>query len=465
MKVEEKYEKLVNGELEVQIQDEKNFARLNEINKKYSMGQTTPEEETERAELSKLLEGKDKEYLRGLDGKKLNKIKENLPKAKNVLDLKNEVIKQIKEIKEEIVRRDNLEKLNREAEKIKNEKENLDRKWMELDKKIVKAKNQPEEQKRLIEEQENLKVDFEKNEKDFNEIQQGFSSDVGKKTKFSGKNKEELASMVFELNAKSSMCNEAVRGLLNGKDIGDIEVDKNIKNKKFDANKELAQIVKSYRNKEKMEKAIEGDFSEKIIKQTEKELENIEKYGQEEIEDNENGEKAIKEVSKFEQRFPRLAKMVNWVKEKFGKFRDNDKEENESFDIDEDKNSGTDKGNSSNKKEEQKTNNIEVEEKNNKNIYIPKSRESFVNMLRDTAEKGLEEANKNAINNSDAKSELIANKYRATVEQDQKMGDENYSIKSGDKILDYKTEKMSKEELIERYNKKHSKEQDDGFEK
>ena len=71
MRVEKKYEILKNGKLEEQIQDEWAYNRINEIDKKISLGLMTVEEVDEREELNKKIDGKDKEYLKNLDGKKL----------------------------------------------------------------------------------------------------------------------------------------------------------------------------------------------------------------------------------------------------------------------------------------------------------------------------------------------------------------------------------------------------------
>ena len=91
MRVEKKYEILKNGKLEEQIQDEWAYNRINEIDKKISLGLMTVEEVDEREELNKKIDGKDKEYLKNLDGKKLKKIKENMPKVEKIFEIKNQV--------------------------------------------------------------------------------------------------------------------------------------------------------------------------------------------------------------------------------------------------------------------------------------------------------------------------------------------------------------------------------------
>ena len=91
--------------------------------------------------------------------------------------------------------------------------------------------------------------------------------------------------------------------------------------------------------------------------------------------------------------------------------------------------------------------------------------------LRDSAENGLKEASDKAKINSKTYNKLQTEKFKRVVEQDDKSAEnikkfgnsysrKSYSERSGDIIKDYKTENLSKDQLIERYNKKHPKKED-----
>lgn len=411
MKVKEKYEMLKNGNLDMQIQDIKDFDKLSkitrEIKTRAKMGFSTNEQEKIKEELEKKLEGKDKKYLEGLDENRLSKIKENMPKVANVLEVKEKLVNKIKEINEEIIRLDKLEKeeLSRkdilkkaedERQKLEKEKEELDKKWFEFDKKIRKAKNNPEEVKKIFEEQEKLKSVFEKNKNAIEKNQKVFEEN--KKTinnKFNKTDKEKLAKKSFETGQKISMCNEAARELMNGKDIGDIQLDKSIKGRKFDANEETKRIISSYKKHKVKQEQIHTQQTEGA---------HVEGKTKENL--NRNLPKPKKET--FFDKHPRIAAFVNKVKGLFVK-----KDVASDIDLEKIEQNILKSGKA-----------IIEEEKNEKNIneklFIPNNNEEFKNFLRKSAEKGMKEASKESLKNSDAYAKLQVNKFNSISEQDRK---------------------------------------------
>lgn len=395
MKVEEKYE-----EVKKMLEEAESYQKLRSLDK--------------NGEAKEMLKGKDAEYVRQIkDIKKMRKIKSFLPKAANVLEVKSQLVSRINIIKEQIIEMDNLEKEIEKEEKAFNDQR---KQWSDLDKKIAKAK-EPEERAKLIEKQEKFKESFLK-DGDVDERQQRIEEKRNiLNKKMTGKSKEELAKESFELGKKVSMCNVAVRGLLEGKEIGDIDLDKNIKGKKFDSNDEIKRILKFSREKNKEEKdkkqKIEQgeeiditDLEEKIINQSEELLKEQETGG------------ALVEVYDFTEkhpnlaRIPGLARIVNAIKNR--------------------------KVNTEVEKAEVKVKNKEVkqekEEKqeDSKKVYIPREENEFKKFLKESAEKGMKEASVNVIKNSDKLKQM---KEDAMLRQDAKFlggKEKTYSQRSGD---------------------------------
>ena len=316
----------------------------------------------------------------------MGKVKANLSKVENVLEVKEELITQINMIKEQIIEMDKLEKEIQKEEKDVKEKED---KWRELDKKIAKTK-EPGEREKLISEQEKIKKEFadttiEERKELINEKRNSLNKKV------SANSKEELVRKSFELGRKVSMCNVAARGLLEGKNIGDIDLDKNIVGKKFDANEEIKRILKYSREKNKEQKEINiEELSKKIIKESEKHIKE------------EKIETGLIETYDFTKKhpilakIPGLAKLVNSIKNK---------------------NSNKEKSIETNGKEGK---NIETKQnkETNKKTYIPRDENEFKKFLKESAEKGMKEARKN----TDAYERLQNNKVQAIQNQDIKDG-------------------------------------------
>lgn len=351
MKVEEKYE-----EAKKMIKDAEAYQKLKSLDK--------------NEEAKEFLKDKDAKYIKEIkDIKTMRKVKANLSKVENVLEVKEELITQINIIKEQIIEMDKLEKEIQKEEKDVKEKED---KWRELDKKIAKTK-EPGEREKLISEQEKIKKEFaDTTIEERKEIINEKMNTLNKKV--SANSKEELARKSFELGRKVSMCNVAARGLLEGKNIGDIDLDKNIVGKKFDANEEIKRILKYSRenNKEKNEKIKE----EKIEKLPEK---ISEKHMQ-----GEKKETSLVDFYNFKEKHPILAKIpgltkfVNFIKNKNINQQKNNIEEKEFYNS------------------EAKSNKEEVAKgTTNKKTYIPREENEFKKFLKESAEKGMEEARKN----------------------------------------------------------------------
>ena len=449
MRVEERYQLLKSGELHRQIEDQRDFLRLNELNKKSVMVDLTLGEEVERADLEDRLKGKDLSYLKGLNKEELVRIEANLPKVENVLRIKQELVAQIREIREEVLRIEMLEQAEKQRVELETKRENIDKQWHDLDSQIAKTKENTPERAKLIQEQERLKKEFANNEKASLENQKVFAHNKeGGKSKLSGKNKEELARMSFDLGAKVSKCNEAARELMNGRDIGDIQLDRNVSNRTFNAQNELKRLISSGKKEQKENE----ELIESVVPN--------------------NG--LLPTKSTFLERHPRLLGIVNRVKNFWKKIK-NDREQPEN-------NSFTDRYKKANELleknkdksletilEEKEKQNAELEKKlkdmeqkiirqldeqvgekdaSKKTVYIPKDEKGFEEFLKDAAERGADEASKKARTNSEAYARLQENKFKATIRQDAKLG-ENYSERSRDDVIrEYRREQTEQQDNV-----------------
>ena len=452
MRVEEKFEKLVNGELQEQIQDAQDFARLNEINFDGNVSRInlTMNETKERVQILDRLKGKDIQYISNLDLNKLLRIRDNLQKTYNILELKQSIVEQIKDVKNRLKVDENkkttLEQAKIRKIELEKEKEEIATRWSELDKQIVKAKNNPEEREKLVQEQEELKAKFSKNEEEIN---------INRETIENNNNiiiddvkKAELEEESFVLGRYISMCNEACRQLMNGENIESIEVDRNIKEQVFKGKGQMKKIKEASKNKEKTETIVKDlknktlidneeiidGLEEKIIETAKKGIgvkQKKEKIDFDEIEvidldkELEEEEQALVEKTSFAEKHPRLAKMINWVKN-FFKPKESIEENIEEY-----------KEEIETKNNEEQTKDEKIEEE--KSVQARRD-EEFRQYLIAVAQKGREQTNRDI--EQYRKEELkrrreeeLKNMKKAAMErQDEKFKNEQrrYSEKSGD---------------------------------
>ena len=241
--------------------------------------------------------------------KKIVKIENNVPKVKNILELRGKLQKQSDEIKSEIAKIEDLQKANKEKESIEKEFSELEKEKKEIKQKQKNPDLSEEEKKGLSEKLSKVNGKIEENNSKYVKNQKVFldSKEVSKASK------EELKKKSFVIGSKISKCNMVAGNLMKGLNWDAIEVKlDNWKDKKFTSKEKITDMAKEdnvgkteeIKEAEGKIKDSEKDLSEKIINETEKMLEEENKE-----------ETAMTEVSEFAKKHPRLAKIGNWFKE------------------------------------------------------------------------------------------------------------------------------------------------------
>lgn len=197
---------------------------ISELNKKYE-NQTMTKEEFKQWEKSKAL-------------------KENLPKVKNIIELREKLSAENKQIKEELESRKNLVMINKENEKLENELIALEAIRIDLEEKM-KDKNLSEEQKNDLNKEYALnEAKISKNNELYGQTQEKLAQSSGmiKNSKISN---EELEEKSINIQTKISKCNLACNKLMKGFSWKSIDLAlESFKDAKFTANKQQTQKIK-----------------------------------------------------------------------------------------------------------------------------------------------------------------------------------------------------------------------------
>ena len=172
--------------------------------------------------------------------KKMGRIKENLPKVKNLIQYRRGLEKEIKEIDKEIKLRENLKLINQKQETLEKKNETLEKDLADLrnkyydielqlkkkdlsDDKRTELENElPELQKKI----DNNNIEFSKNEQEISKNKQKITeSDKSSKnkSKLSRISDEELNNKKLDLSTKISKCNMACKYMMQGKSWDAIE--------------------------------------------------------------------------------------------------------------------------------------------------------------------------------------------------------------------------------------------------
>lgn len=193
--------------------------------------------------------------------KRLNAIKANLPKVKNILELREQLETQRKEINEEIKLREQIEKKEKENEdleaKMAKEFDNINKqneKLVELLKSGKLSEKQKEVAKIKIKENEDkLKGNVSKRQEN-NKIFGDNLEEIGKlkkqleeKGKFNGISTEDLRNQVTQTSSNISKCNLACNKLMQGYSWQSVEVALDKFDEKFTAKGENAAKIKENR--------------------------------------------------------------------------------------------------------------------------------------------------------------------------------------------------------------------------
>jgi len=271
-KWEEKYNKYQNGDMD---------AKYTELQEKIQNKAATKEEYKELQEIEKTIN--------------------NIPKVQNVLELREQLQKELNEIKAEIARIQTLKGANEEERVLDDEVNKISAEISRVEKELKNKDLTPEQAEKLNQEYANLIAKRDANNKKYQDIQKVFADNKKSSSdKLNEMSMEELNSKAFELSTKISKCNMVANNLMRGLPWDKIELNlDNWKSRKFTTQEKISEKVKT--GTEGKDVNVE-ELGEKIILETERQM-------------------SLTPKSDFEVKHPRLAKIKNWFKEKFEKFK------------------------------------------------------------------------------------------------------------------------------------------------
>ena len=331
--------------------------------------------------------------------KKRTRIKDNIEKVNNILDLKKLLNDRLDKLNNELgvyeiakSSIDNMKGITSDIEKLKTsmEKSEQDLNKLYEEKNNLKAKlktvkaNTVEEQE-IKDKINEVEGKIGKNNSEYKKLLENMQAKEGLKgheeenqkglaKKIQKLNDKEIEKEKVEISSKISKCNFAINRLMEGYTYDSVELaldkweDRSFKGK----DTPISKVSEKHREKDK-NIDIES-LSDKIIKNAE------------ELTGGDSENKLV-EVSEFEQKHPRLAKITNWVKNKWNKFRGKDSKQPEQ------------------QKEEEK-------QESSKD-----SHEDFKKYLREVAEKGLD-----TVKREEAQTKLEENKKKAYDREKAKFG-------------------------------------------
>ena len=257
-KWEEEYKQIKNGKLDVKMQ---------ELKQKVEQKKATKEEYNEY--------------------QKYQKVKENLGKVENILEFRKSLEKKKEQIDKELQNREDLAKIPEQIEKLEKEFEKLEKDKEELQDKLKDPKLEAIDRSYLENKLKMVSAQIDANHKSYSDAHDELRKNVQKNNRLSKISKTELDKQKRELSKKISKCNMVAANLLKGRSWDSIEV-------KLDDWKEYTSKEKTAIGKERAEKE---NSQEKAQNSKEK---------QEESES-----KEMVEVSEFDRKHPRLAKIKN----------------------------------------------------------------------------------------------------------------------------------------------------------
>lgn len=345
--------------------------------------------------------------------KKLEKIKENLPKIQNLIEFKVKVTTMKEKIDSELNNRKKISKLTEEQGKLDEENEKLLAKVDELKTKL-KAKDISDDDRKTVQEEltKTNKKRTENNEK-YGENGKELLEIGGKSSEFEKISKEDLEMMSNKLSIQLSKTNFYANRLIKGYNIESIRTSEKENDWKMKATGKEAKKMEELKSASKDDKQIEQMTEEQLAKNV-KETINQEVKPEEKVEEN-----SMVEVSEFEQKHPRLAKIKKFltnIKDKVlsnikKEEKEEQKEENEDIDKKEqkEKNENTEKDKQEKEvKEEAKLKIEKSVDKHKEFVKVLKNMDEYE--IYDVAEKGLDGIKQEKM--EEAKKKLQENKEK-----------------------------------------------------
>lgn len=385
-KWEEKYKEMKSGKLD---------KRPSELGEKFNNKTITREEL--------------KEY------EKLKRIKDNISKIDNVMEYKNKLNEQLKQIKNEQDRRKKLVDLDKEAKKLESELERLNTE-REVAEKKLKERDLPTDKKLEIESKLlDIKSKMDKNQENFSKNQLTMASSLKADRKISELSREQLELKKYNISSRISKCNMICARLMEGYswDSIDIKLEK-WQDKKFTSDKETSNKIRKMteaNNKEELSTKIEENHN------TLNELE--------ESDTNSKLNKEILEVpaeiSEFDRKHPRFAKIKEFFKRVGYKIKDTFKigeKYAEEYNVENEKKLKTESNKLETTKQEFSENKGNIQ-KENREEKLKNENEDFRKYIKVVAEKGVKEADKERL---DAKKKIVQKKI--VTNEGRELGDD-----------------------------------------
>ena len=364
-----------------------------------------------------------KKYMK--EQKRLDKIKTNLPKVEHLVELREELKYLKNEIEKELVVRENESQQSKQAKQAKIQMEKLDKENEVLMPRIEDTKKQLKDKNLSDKDRQKLKNQLKKDEAKLNANNNKY---LQLNTKSRNQAKTERTDDISKMSSKDlkenykkvcmrlSRNNFYARRLLKGYDIEAVKAeDKNIdweaKNYKIDMKKLIAKGKEAEKMKELREAAKEENLNQKTIeeelgKNVQKIMENMGETSKKVDE-----EVAMVEVSEFDQKHPRLAKIKNFLANIKNKILNKTNKENSEL-IEE-------KQEEKEEKEEIKEEPKEETKEEQANRNTTDKHKNFVSRLKDmdkyeifdVAEKGMDGLEEERM--SEAKKRLLENKRKS----------------------------------------------------
>ena len=242
--------------------------------------------------------------------KQLENIKENLPKIQNLIEFKDKVSTTKNEIDSELKNRKNLSNLTKEQDKLDIEIKAIMSITEQLNQKLKSKDISDEDRKKIQEQLDKADKKRAENSDRYAKNSQELLNTKGKLGKFEKISNEDLEMMSSKLSIQLSKVNFYGNRLIKGYNIESIKASEKASDWKMKALGKDAKKMSELRATAKNEKEIEKTTGKLITKDVEK-----------------DEEKSMIEVSEFEQKHPRLAKIKKFftnLRDKIHKTSDKD---------------------------------------------------------------------------------------------------------------------------------------------
>ena len=301
--------------------------------------------------------------------KNFEKIKGNIEKVTNILELRYKLLKQEKEIKDELARISKEKDLQQEIKKLEEKRVKNDRKQDDIMAELKNPNLSEQDKKAKTAELQKLKLEMQENNHNFAENHKNLlANQKTKNLKFSVMNEEDLKKKAFDIGTKISKCNMVGNNLMKGLSWDNIELKlENWDKKKLKSSEKITDKVDSLdKNKtpKNVEKNIDLDkLGDKIVEQTEKQ------FSREDL-------KNLIEADEFTTKHPRLVQIRNFFKDRWNGIKNIFRRNNDNM------KKNTDKKDVAKEQEENIPEKTETK------------RDEFTKYLRDVAEKGMQATGK-----------------------------------------------------------------------